>query len=107
MRGTIPSVATPFEQLKVCEGCRLSKPLNDFLRSGLQEQSSRCTQCTHAPAYQERLRRELKAKSKAALRPQTLSDFQRIEAERILEAERANEDAFARLREARDSCRNG
>jgi len=94
--GRLRSVVSPFEQLKECKACGLNKPLSDFPRTGPKKQSTHCTRCSHARGYQRHLKKQLNAKSDAPL-----SDAQRIEAERIAEAERANEDAFARLRDAR------
>lgn len=92
-------MAPPFEQLKECKACGLKKPLSDFPRTGLKKQSTRCTRCTHEAFHQKHLKKQLSTKSDAPL-----SDAQRVEAERIAKAERANEDAFARLREARYAC---
>ena len=100
-------MGSPFEQLKECMTCGLEKPSDEFPRRDRNTRSIHCTACTNKRTYQKHLQKRLKAKIKDALRPETLSDVQRIEAERAAKAEQANADAFARLRGARDAIRDG
>ena len=92
---------SPFLLLKECFTCGLEKPLAEFPPQEHKKRSNHCTACTRSPAYQESARKRHKAKIAPTVAVHAEDATHIIDAQ---QTDKASEDAFARLRDARDAC---